>query len=217
MSKTQGSLGVISGQFCMINHALEKDRREKKNPIYFLCIENSCWKRSKGTDKEMRESTSSRLHLAPYERKKITLKPLPWWKKKVLWLMYSSRGGINSMNDSKIGLVQIQIGGWGVKKRTVVWENFFFEELECYLTAVNKTAIPLSGTQCWIISGVCIQKDSRCHQIVRSFAVPTLGVLLGWAPVKCLSQNTIGCHILPQPPRHAQNRSWKENSLQTFH
>lgn len=49
----------------------------------------------------MRESTSSRLHLASYERRKITLKLLPVMRKKALCLMYSSRGGINSMNDSK--------------------------------------------------------------------------------------------------------------------
>lgn len=68
----------------------------------------------------MRESTSSRLHLAPYERKKITLKLLPWWKKKALWLMYSSRGGINSMNDWKAGRGE-------VKKRTFcLREQFFF-------------------------------------------------------------------------------------------
>lgn len=79
-SKTQGSLEVISGQFCMINHAPEKVRGKEEcgeGGIYFLCIGNSCWKRSKGTDKEMRESTSSRLHLAPCERRKITLKLMP--------------------------------------------------------------------------------------------------------------------------------------------
>lgn len=52
------------------------------------------------------------------------------------------------MNDSKIGLVQIQIGGWGLKREHLFEITFFFEELECSLTAVNKTAIPLSGTQC---------------------------------------------------------------------
>lgn len=36
-----------------------------------------------------------------YERRKITLKLQPWWKKETLCLMYSSRGEINSMNDSK--------------------------------------------------------------------------------------------------------------------
>lgn len=78
----------------------------------------------------MRESTSSRLHLAPCERKKITLKLLPWWKKRELWLMYFSRGGINSMNDWKAGV------GWGgvFKKRTFVWENYF-------LLLRNKSAI----------------------------------------------------------------------------
>lgn len=55
------------------------------------------------------------------------------------------------------------------------------------------------NTQRWIISGVCIEKDSRCHQIVRSFAVSSLGILLDWAPAKCLSENAIWCHILPQP------------------
>lgn len=156
LSKTHGSLGVISGQFCMINHAPEKDRK-KKNPIYFLCIGNSCWKRSKGTDKEMRESTSSRLHLAPYERKKITLKPLPWWKKRALWLMYSSRGGINSINDSK----------------AEGESNFFVEERECYLTVAKKTAIPLSGdvtgsTLIAVISGVCVcKKNKKTAHVIR--------------------------------------------------
>lgn len=115
----------------------------KKNPIYFLCIENSCWKRSKGTDKEMRESTSSRLHLAPYERKKITLKLLPWWKKKTLWWMYSSRGGINSMNDSKAG-------GEGRVKREHLLERTFFCCCCCSCcwrirVLFDSTAVPLSG------------------------------------------------------------------------
>lgn len=63
-SKTQGSLGVISGQFSMINHAPEKDKK-KTTLIYFLFIGNSSRMRSKGTYKEMRESTSSRPFGSP--------------------------------------------------------------------------------------------------------------------------------------------------------
>lgn len=217
-SKTQGSLGVISGKFCMINHALEEERK-KKNPIYFLCIEDSRWKRSKGTDKEMRESTSSRLHLAPYERKKITLKLLPWWKKKALWLMYSSSGGINSMNDWKAGRGE-------VKKRPFCLREpffFYFWGIRVLFDSSEQNSDSLVrrcdwfNTQRWIISGVCIEKDSRCHQIARSFAVSSLGILLDRAPAKCESETPIWCHILPQPSWQVRNRSWKQNSLQTFH
>lgn len=62
----------------------------------------------------------------------------------------------------------------------------FGEERECYLTAANKTAIPLSGdatgsTLNTVISGVCIKKKkrSRCHQTVSSFAVSVWGILSG--------------------------------------
>lgn len=40
LNKTQGSLGVIFGQFCMINHAPEKDdereRERKKSHLLFV-------------------------------------------------------------------------------------------------------------------------------------------------------------------------------------
>lgn len=55
----------------------EIERERKKNPIYFLCIEDwrgGVWGGSKGTDKEMRESTSPRLHLAPEEREENDFK-----------------------------------------------------------------------------------------------------------------------------------------------
>lgn len=98
--------------------------------------------------------------------------------------------------------------GWGggFEKRTFVWENYFF----CWGIRVpfdsseQNSDSPVRrcdwfNTQRWIISGVCIEEDSRCHQIVRSFAVSSLGILLDWAPAKSLSENAIWCHILPQP------------------
>lgn len=66
----------------------------------------------------------------------------------------------------------------------------FGEERERYLTAVNKTAIPLSGDMTGsplntIISGVCLKKEkkkrqgsSRCHQIASTFMLPIWGIFI---------------------------------------
>lgn len=77
--------GVITSHFWSIlyDQPRSKGRRRKRrrrgggNPIYSPRIENSCRKRSKGTDKEMRESTSPRLHLASCERREMALKLQP--------------------------------------------------------------------------------------------------------------------------------------------
>lgn len=139
----------------MLQRKTKKQKQKKKYPIYFLCIGNSCRKRSKGTDKEMRESTSSRLHLAPCERRKITLKLLIDERKGVMpdvflqrrhqqyeWLKGRERG-----EKESICLREPNGRFW--------WE--------CYLTAANKTAIPSSGdvtgsTFNTFISCMCIKK-----------------------------------------------------------
>lgn len=122
----------------MINHAPKTDEEGKKNPIYFLCFGNSCRKRSKGTDKEMTGSTSSHLHVAPCEKGKITLKLLPWWKKRVLCLMHFSRGEINSINESEAER----------HERTFVWENLFWLKNESAIWwQRTKQRFPVNGCE----------------------------------------------------------------------
>lgn len=128
--------------------------------------------------------------------------------------MYSSRGGINSMNDSKA-----KRGG---RMRTFVWENLmgeFGEEWECYLTAVNKTAIPLSGdvtgsTLNTVISSVCIktqQMSSDCELICS--------VSLGIIRLSTINMSISKCDLVSHSPCFSQDkcRIGHENEIASKH
>lgn len=76
MSKTQGSLRVICGQFCMINRASEKDREKS----HLLSVHREFTLNEIKGDRERDERIdifSSPFGSPPYERRKITLKLLP--------------------------------------------------------------------------------------------------------------------------------------------
>lgn len=115
--------------------------------------------------------------------------------------MYSSRDGINSMNDSKA-----KRGG---RLRTFVWGNVmgeFGEERECYLTAMNKTAIPLSGdvtgsTLNTVISSMCIktqQMSSECELICR--------INLGIIRLSTINMSTSKCDLASYSPCFFQDQ-----------
>lgn len=160
-----------------------------------MCIGNSCWKRSKGRDKNERIDIYSSPFGSLWEEenyfkaaalmKEKGVMPdvfLQSWNQQYEWLKGRERG----------------------RERTFVWVNLmgdFGEEGECYLTAVNKKAIPLSGdvtgsTLSTVMSGVGIQKYSRCHQIVSSFAVSVWGFYQ--KEYHQYVYRKIWCHIHPQ-------------------
>lgn len=164
---------------------------------------NSHWKRSKGTEKEMRESTSSHLHLTSYERRKITLKLLQWWKKKRRYAWC-----IPPEVESTVWMTQRQREKGG-RMRTFVWENLMGdsgEERECYLTAVNKTAIPLSGDVTGsplntVISSVCIktqQMSSDCELICS--------INLGIVRLSTINMSISKCDLVSHSPCFSQDK-----------
>lgn len=189
LSKTQGSLGVISGQFCMINHAPEKARKKKS---HLLSVH---W-----------EFTLKEIKGDRQRDERIDIFSSPFgslWEEENYFKAAALMKVKGVMPDVFLQRWNQQYewlkGREGGRKRTFVCKNLmgdFGEERECYLTAVNKTAIPLSGdatgsTLSTVISGVCIKKCSRCHQIVSSFAASCLGILSDWAPARCLSLNVM--------------------------
>ena len=152
--------------------------------------------------------------------------------------MYFSRGGINTMNDSKAEKQREREregektggGGGGGRNGTFVWENlmgYFGEERECYLTAVNKTAIPLSGDVTVAPNStasfpVCAfyKKWQRISSEVAQTRHQSGGILIRLSSVSASIWNVIFSLIsstLSLLRTSVENRSWKWNSLRTPH
>ncbi len=130
LNKTQGSLGVISGQFCMINHAPEKDRKIKSHllSVYWeFMLKEIKGDRQRDERIDIFSSPFGSLWEENYFKAAALMK-----EKGALRLMYSSRGGINSMNDSKVG-----VGGWVkgeqflLRNESAIWQQWRKQRFPC--------------------------------------------------------------------------------------